>query len=126
MFNIFKKVQSDDVTIISAEASIQGDLIIPKDLYIEGSITGNKIQARSIYISKTSIVQSGIITCGTIEIAGDLKGHVICTSLKVLPGGSFNGTVEYKGTIESLGVMNATLVKIEDTKKVSKPVEIVK
>lgn len=108
IFDNFKKQN----TIISKDDYFKGSFSFKNDVYVEGNIEAEKIDALNIICSESSVINSKSIVCNNLTISGDLTSKVYCNKFTLENSGNFTGEVHYKTSAKINGSFSGKLHKI--------------
>lgn len=100
MFKRKKEKQQEMVdTIIATDTVVEGKIIHPKSLRIDGKVYGAIKCEGDVYIGKTGFIEPSV-TARNVYIAGEIDGNVHATEkIHIQPSGTLEGKSKTKGLI---------------------------
>lgn len=110
-----RKNQSMVDTIISQDTVIEGKVLHPSSLRIDGKVYGEIQCDGDVYIGKDGYVEPKL-KGKNIIVAGEIKGEVYSTEkVHIQPNGKLTGDVTTKGiVIEDKGIFNGNCTIMDD------------
>ncbi|NOQ30543.1 MAG: polymer-forming cytoskeletal protein [Helicobacteraceae bacterium] len=87
-----KVAGADTTTIITEGSSIQGEMQLTCDLYVDGKFDGKIDSQKSITVGKNGFIQGEINTKHLI-VQGEVKGTVDADRIEIKESGKISGTM---------------------------------
>ena len=120
-----KKEEFDDenISLISADSSLQGTLDIKASVRIEGTLEGSIDNARTVILAPGGKVK-GDVSADKVIIAGSIKGNTCADHVEILADANIEGDVSTKRIIIEEGAVvngNFRVVGKDDSEEV--PIE---
>lgn len=122
-----------EINILNAGTSIQGDLISEGDIRIDGTVKGNvQVKAKLVLGPSSNVI--GNVSALNCDISGSVKGNIqvsellaikasaqingdiSCSKLIIESGASFNGKSEMKNSGYAADYSKAKNLKVTETK----------
>jgi cytoskeletal protein CcmA (bactofilin family) len=98
MLNWFKKQEQISSSIIAKGTNITGNISSDGELFINGIVKGDVINALIIHIEEDGIVECNIIA-DEIYISGNFKGDILAHAVSIIEGAIVKGNIDYKNSL---------------------------
>jgi cytoskeletal protein CcmA (bactofilin family) len=96
-------VREPGMSLIEPGVEMNGRLVVPHSLRVEGEFRGSIESAASVFVSETGAVEAPI-RARTVEIRGAVVGDIVATREVVIhPTGKLHGNVETPSFVVSRG-----------------------
>lgn len=85
--------ENGDGTVVGANVRLQGTLKDSQDITVHGTVEGDVVSSKSVFISETATVK-GPVVGETVTIGGTVKGSIEAqVKLEILPSGKVSGSI---------------------------------
>lgn len=85
--------ENGEGTVVGANVRLQGTLKDTQDITVHGTVEGDVVSSKSVFITESAIVKGPVIG-ETVTIGGTVKGSIEAkVKLEILPSGKVSGSI---------------------------------
>ncbi|NCO43980.1 polymer-forming cytoskeletal protein [Candidatus Berkelbacteria bacterium] len=85
--------ENGEGTVVGANVRLQGTLKDTQDITVHGTVEGNVVSSKSVFITESATVKGPVIG-ETVTIGGTVKGSIEAkVKLEILPSGKVSGSI---------------------------------
>ncbi len=109
---------SGEVSIISADLKVIGNLQSDGEIQIDGTVEGD-IKSRTLTVGERAQIQ-GSISADTVRICGSISGKVDATTVKITKTANVASDINYQSlSIEDGAVLEGSIRRVDSSKPAS-------